>query len=176
MWLNKKLRLIHTEGGHAPGSMDDKWVAVQLKAGYSAKTFPPAEGQMVSVNFYKFIASTPNDPIGIYRIVANDTGKPDDSYIIGNYAPPELKIWRYERATQRLFFGTMATFTGTQQTQNQNTIETNFDLVLEDATPTTNGFAFNGGGYGKGKVLTKSWTEKPFKTKGETIYWETFFS
>lgn len=174
MWLRKKLRLIQTEAGHTPGqSTGEKWVVVQIKAGYSSKTFPPAEGQKVSENFYKFIASIPNDPVGIYRIVGNDTLGTDNTYIVGNTAPPELKIWRYEGATQRLFFGTMATFTGTQQTQNKNTVVTTFDLVLDDITPATDGFTLNGGSYGKGEVLVKSWTDKPFKTTGK-IFWEPY--
>jgi len=174
MWLNRKLRLIQTGGGFAPGSIDDKWVEVQLKAGYTAKTFPPAEGQKVSENFYKFIASLPNDPVGIYRIVQNETGVYDNSYIIGNTTPPESKIWRYERETKRLFFGSLGTYTGTPQSGNKNTVETNFDCVLENALPSVNGFAPIGAsnGYGLGEVLTKSWTEKPFKAKGK-IYWET---
>ena len=177
MWLNKKLRLIQTEAGQTPGDSTgangEKWVVVQLKAGYTAKTFPPAEGQMVSVNFYKFIASLSTDPVGIYQIVGNETSMPDTTYMIGNTAPPELKVWRYERATQRLFFGTIGTFTGTPQTQNQTTIDTNFDLVLNDATPVTNGFVHIGRAYGTGDVLTKSWTEKPFKAKGK-IFWEPY--
>ena len=62
MWLNKKLRLIQTEAGNAPDSAGEKWVVVQLKAGYTAKTFPLAEGQRVSENFYKFILLTKLKP------------------------------------------------------------------------------------------------------------------
>lgn len=177
MWLNLKLRLIQTDDGYSPEhSKGGKWVVVQLKAGYTANSFPPAEGQRVSENFYKFISSLSEtgDPIGIYRIVANETGKPDTSYWIGNFAPPELKVWRYERTTKRLFFGAIETFTGTSSTQNSTRVETNFDLILEEAIPITNGFVLNDSSksYGKGEVLIKSWTDKPFRAKGK-IYWES---
>ena len=174
MWLNKKLRLIQAVAGNAPGhSTGEQWVVVQLKAGYTAKTFPPAEGQRVSENFYKFIASLPSDPVGIYRIVGNETLKPDTSYQIGHDVAADLKVWRYERATQRLFFGGIGTTSGTPETEGKNTVDTTSYLVLNDAIPMTNGFVPMSGGYGTGDVLIHSWTEKPFKGAGK-IYWEPY--
>jgi hypothetical protein len=162
MWLNKKLRIIQ----------DEKWVVVMLKPGYRAGTFPNA----AMVNFYKFIASLTTDPVGIYAIEKTQTGIYDDSYLIGNTAPPEKKIWKYERDTQRLFFATLGTYTGTTKSQNQVTDEIEYDLVLENVIATTNGFVVHNGdsgGYGVGEVLRKSWTEKPFKEKGKNLRWES---
>lgn len=171
MWLSRKLKLIQPEAGYTPGgSKDEKWVIISLKAGYKAKTFPSSSME----NFYKFTASLTNDPVGIYKIEYNQTFMPDDTYIIGEVAPPEKKIWKYERNTQQLFFGTMVTMSGTPQTQNKATDEINYDLVLKNVIAITNGFALNSGNgqYSTGNVLRKSWTEKPFKEKG-IMYWES---
>lgn len=180
MWLNLKLKLIQTDDGYSPEhSKGGKWVVVQLKAGYTANTFPPAEGQRVSENFYKFITSLTqkNAPIGgIYRIVENDTGTPDDLYKIGPAAMRDsgLKVWSYERDSKRLFLQTISTSTGTPQSGNKNTVETDADVALNDVIPITNGFVRNGssGGYGTGDVLRLSPERKPFAAKGR-IYWES---
>lgn len=162
MWLNKKLRIIQ----------DEKWVVVKLKLGYAAATFPMSSTE----NFYKFIASLKTDPIGIYKIEITETGMPNTTYVIGETADPNKKIWKYDREQQQLFFATLVTFSGTPETKNKITDEIHYDLVLEKAIATTNGFTVydgDSGVYGPGEVLNKSYNDSPFKYKGKNLRWES---
>lgn len=174
MFLRTELQLIQNLG-YNPGNKDffknEKWVTVKFQANYIGPV-----NQSPYDGMYHFISENMAEfPVmGRYQITANETGKYNDSYVIGLHAPPENKVWQYNPKDRILRFGTLEKWTGTPKSNNETTYEISNDLELEHVVLGTKGFMVGGGGwngYGQGRVNKKSWTHKPFVDG--LIYWIT---
>ena len=170
MWFNTELQLIQPAAGYKVGAdiSQEQWVLLKFRSAYLSAVAPSP-----SAGLYDFLGSMAEFPVmGRYWIVANHTGAPDSSFVIGRHADPANKVWRYNPSNQNLILGTVETWTGTASNGNQETTNITIDLVLHSALLTKRGFVVNGGGiggHGTGFVNVASWTNRPFEAR--SLFW-----
>ncbi len=167
MWFNRRLQLLQARAGNAPGwhLASEKWVSIKFVAAYLSAVTPSSYQ-----NYWENMAEFP--VMGRYFIESNDTGAPNSSYVLGRHAAKENKVWRYNPNTLELYFGTLETWTGTQENGNQNTTKIVDDVVLWNVILTKKGFERSNsasGDHSGGFVQIESWTKQPFEKR--SLFW-----
>ncbi len=175
MWLRTLLQIYQGTPGLQPGQKgwrteDERWVAVKFNVIFiGPNNAPPGAA------FYEFLGTMADNPVmGRYTITGTDRDDPrtnqvNQSYVIGNFAAPETKVWQYNPSTLTLQFGTLETWTGTPDSNNQNTQNITNDLELGGVFLGANGFRVRNGGFGNGFANKASFTHLPFERR--TVWW-----
>ncbi|HQU85605.1 MAG TPA: hypothetical protein PKY59_20895 [Pyrinomonadaceae bacterium] len=168
------LQLIQGRAGYLPGSKDwlvnEKWVVIKFQSAYIGPN-----GSSPYDGLYDFLGNMSEMPLmGRYSIITTDQGK-HSSYVIGNHAAPENKVWQFNPKLNIIQLSTLSLMTGTPETGNQMTTRLDRDVELHHAYLTSKGFTVGGGGwygYGQGIVFKKSWSNLPFEDR--PFYWTSY--
>jgi len=178
MFSSCRIRLVQTTGKNAPDSdpNNQKSLTVRLSRIDEQKKYPLGNEYLKELpmkTIYEWIGNG-TTWWGFYTVVGNHTGNNmDPSFYIGAQEPKKApKIWRFNPAELRFYFGTVNTNMGGGGLEFGETADmVKDDLYLDKANPIGSKVTpLDGEYFGTGKVLIPSWIA-PFRT-GD-IFWET---